>query len=46
MNFGCVYVDAYKLMDVFGLRLMISMKDVLNKSFTCVLGCFFNVSLR
>ena len=44
MNFGCGYFDAYEPMNVYGLcrSIMISMKDVLNESFTCVLGCSFN----
>ena len=44
MNLGCVYVNAYESMNVYGLRrsIMISMKGVLNESFTCVLGCSFN----
>ena len=44
MNLGCVYVNAYESMNVYGLRrsIMVSMKDVLNESFTCVLVCSFN----
>ena len=43
-----LYFEAYEPMNVYGLRrrIMISMKDVLNESFKCVEGCFFNVFLE